>query len=304
MLKCSMNVYFALLLNFLPFLLCFVSFKFLFKVKFSTELIASFCGLIAVLPITFIQFYLMNLLPELLFNGKTDLSGLFCKFLVYNGLIEELIKLLLILFIPHKKMDLRSFFVLALLSGLCLASFESMVYFLQHLANAKKNGAELLYGLIFTRMFTSDLIHVFCAGLSAIFVWGTRHKKNYPMIFIYAVICHGLFDFFAYFNFWIRWFSLFAVLFAIVECRVKYEKIKAETVLKEVCKTEKSPLKTKKTDEEKTIVTGSVKAVSSKRKTVKTERKARSKTRVKPETQKVREKNIDIDVTPELNDEI
>ena len=318
-----MNVYFALALNFIPFLLCFFLFKFLFKMKFSTELFACLFGFLSVLPITFLQFYLMSLVPEQLFAGKTDLGGLFCKFLVYNGLVEELIKVLLIALIPHKKLNLRAFFAASLLCGLCLGSFESMIYFLQHLSEAKQSGAELLYNLIFARMFSSDLIHVFCAGLGGLFVWGLRHKKNNPMILIYAVVCHGLFDFFVYFDLWIHWFAVATVLFAVIECRVKYQGFAA---LASAGKFEKKP------DFEKTKARGARRKTSAKRNSAKSSVKndvkvdsdatvvtenlktpAKTKTRIRTKTKvKAENKSSDckekipenLDVTPELNEEI
>lgn len=318
-----MNIYFALILNFLPFFICFFLFKFLFKMKFSTELFACLFGFLSVLPITFLQFYLMSLIPEQLFSGKTDLSGLFCKFLVYNGLVEELIKVLLIALIPHKKLNLRTFFAASLLCGLCLGSFESMIYFLQHLSNANQSGAELLYSLIFARMFSSDLIHVFCAGLGGLFVWGIRNKQNNPMVFIYAVVCHGLFDFFVYFDLWIHWFAVAAVLFAVIECRVKYQKFAAFSATGKIeeksdfgkpkvrvarTKTsakrnsvKSSSKKERKIDSDATVVTGNLKSPA------KTRARTRTKTKLKTENKSsARKEKIpeNVDVTPELNEEI
>ena len=307
-----MNVYFALILNFIPFILCFFLFRFLFKMKFSTELFACLFGFLSVLPITFLQFYLMSLVPEQLFSGKTDLGGLFCKFLVYNGLVEELIKVLLIALIPHKKLNLRAFFVASLLCGLCLGSFESMIYFLQHLSEAKQSGAELLYSLIFARMFSSDLIHVFCAGLGGLFVWGIRHKKNNPMIFIYAVVCHGLFDFFVYFDLWIHWFAVAAILFAVIECRVKYQgfavvsagkktegKTDSKKPKKRVSSVKTSAKKEIKVDSDATLVTENLKSPAKTRIRTKTKLKAENKSSARKE--KIPE---NLDVAPEFNEEI
>lgn len=315
-----MNVYFALILNFLPFFICFFSFKFLLKMKFSTELFACLFGFLSVLPITFLQFYLMSLIPEQLFSGKTDLSGLFCKFLVYNGLVEELIKVVMIALIPFKKLNLRAFFAASLLCGLCLGSFESSIYFLQHLSNASRTGAELLYSLIFARMFSSDLIHVFCAGLGGLFVWGIRHKKNNPMIFIYAVVCHGLFDFFVYFDLWIHWFAVAAVLFAVIECRVKYQKFAAASGGKIEEKPVSGKPKTRgvrtrtpakrnsakssakkevQVSSDATVVTGNLKSPAKTGGRTRTKLKTENKSAARKE--KIPE---NIDVTPELNEEI
>lgn len=301
-----MNIYFALILNFLPLFICFFAFRFLLRMKFSTELFACLFGLLSVLPGTFLQFYLGCFVPEQIFSAKNGLAGIFCNFFVYNGLVEELIKLVMIALIPHKKLSLRDFFAAALLCGLCLGSFESMIYFLHHLSNARMSGAELLYGLIFARMFSSDLIHVFCAGLCSLFVWGLRHKHNNPMIFVYAVVCHGLFDFFVYFDLWIHWFSVAAILFAVVECRVKYQDMKSRTVAKRKSSGRKkrqavSSAKQTADNSDRTVVTESPETPA------KLKSKTTTKTKVKTERKTSRQKNKipeDVDVTPELNDDL
>ena len=330
-----MNVYFALILNFLPLIACFFSFKFFFKLKFSTELFAGLLGLLAVLPGTFLQFYFTSLAPEQLFSGNSGLSGIFFKFLLCNGLAEELIKTLLIAFIPRKNLNLRQFFLSSLIFGLCLGSFESMIYFLCHLSNATQSGAELLYTLIFARMFSSDLIHAFCAGLDGLFVWGICRRKFSPVIFIYSVVCHGLFNFFVYFDLWIHWFAVPAVLFALVECRVKYQKLalisssektgarkrsagkKSGARRKSVKKSAERPAEksgavkiAEPAESDATIVSECAespakKAAGSRRRTP-----ARSKTKIQPEKKSsARNKKLsdvpeDVDVTPELNDDL
>lgn len=329
-----MNVYFALILNFLPLLACLFSFKFFFKLKFSTELFAGLLGLLAVLPATFLQFYFTSLAPEQLFSGNSGLSGIFLKFLLLNGLAEELIKTVLIAFIPRKNLDLRRFFLASLIFGLCLGSFESMIYFLCHLSNANQSGAELLYSLIFARMFSSDLIHAFCAGLDGLFVWGICRRKINPMIFVYAVVCHGLFNFFVYFDLWIHWFAVPAVFFAVVECRVKYQKFallsgsekpnsrsrsvraKPETRRKSAKKSEESSAEKVKSGAAEqaganaTVVSECVKSPAKPASVSKRKTNARSKTKIQLERKSsARKRNIsdvpeDIDVTPELNDDL
>lgn len=310
--KKVMNVYLALFLNFLPFLICFFAFKFFLKIKFSTELFASLFGLVAVLPITFFQFYLLNLVPENMFESSSDLFGLFCKVLVLNGLLEEGIKTFFIAFVPAKKLELRSFFAVSLLCGLCLGSFESMIYFLQHLSKANQEGAELLYGLIFSRMFSADLIHALCAALGGLFVWGIRHKKTDFLTFIFAVLCHGIFNFFVYFNNFIHWFAVAAVLFAVIECRVRYEKALTNSGKKTVEKSELKKSGKKKSDSKSGNKSKSVrgKRTDSNDKTVVTSQKVvksagKTRTKVRKQSVKSDEKIADdVDVTPELNDEI
>ena len=94
-----MNIYFALGLCFLPFVLSFAGFKIFSKTGFGLLLIASLLGLVAVLPITFLQFYFSFLIPTGALETQKDVARLFIKVLIFNGLIEELLKTLLIAFI-------------------------------------------------------------------------------------------------------------------------------------------------------------------------------------------------------------
>ena len=85
-----------------------------------------------------------------------------------------------------------------------------------------------MYLPIFLRIFTSDIIHLTCTGLSGLFIWSCRvredDKKGGPKfsILITAVLLHGFYDFFAGFTNNLRWFSAAVILLALVECRIKY----------------------------------------------------------------------------------
>lgn len=217
-----MNIYFALGLCFLPFILSFAGFKIFSKTGFGLLLIASLLGLVAVLPITFLQFYFSFLIPTGVLETQKDVARLFIKVLIFNGLIEELLKTLLIAFIPAKKLKLNQFLICSILMGICLASFESAVYFLQNMQGANARGVELLYNLIFIRIFTADLIHSACAGLCGLFIWSVRAKSADGLGIVFAVLIHTVFNFFGYVAGSIHWINIFTILFAIIECRVRY----------------------------------------------------------------------------------
>lgn len=220
-----MNVYLCLAVCCLPFVISFVCFRLFSEIRISTEIAASLAGLLAVLPITFIQF----LISDVLFAGRLDSAAvlpLFGKAMLLNGLIEESVKMLFLLFVPRKKISFNSFFLASLLCGLCLGCFETSVYFLQHLQSASDRGAELLYHLIFIRIFSSDVIHLLCTGLCGIFMWSCISKQPDISAFVFAVLSHGLFDFFAGFQSYIRWFSVVVILFLLIETRIHYEKNK------------------------------------------------------------------------------
>ena len=223
-----MNVYFVLALCFIPYVLMFVISRFFCKVKISTCLIASLLGLLSVVPIVFLQYIFADVFQV---ERKIELGAFFTLFLtclLYNGLVEEGIKMLCLVGIPVKKLQLKDFFVATLLFGMILGCFESATYFLQHLQKTNSRGGQLLYNILFLRMFSSDLIHMFCAGLSGLFVWGLKNKKIYVMPLVYAIFIHGIFNFFNYFNGGIQFFSYVAILFAVIECRVKYVKFATE----------------------------------------------------------------------------
>jgi RsiW-degrading membrane proteinase PrsW (M82 family) len=209
-------------LCFVPLILVIVIFTTGYKLKLTHQLIAVFLGLIAVLPISFIQFFL----PELPGVGFSPILHALLKSLLLYGLIEELFKTLILIFLPHKSLsegeESREFLQLAFVAGLALGCFESVVYYFDHLQIANSRGATLLYGQIAVRIFTSDIIHMMCTGLCGLFIYTCRNKPSRVSFLIIAVLLHGVYDFFAGFAGNIRWFSVAVVLMSIAECRIKY----------------------------------------------------------------------------------
>jgi hypothetical protein len=218
-----MNIYAALALCFAPYVIVLLLVKFPGKVKIVPELLVTLLGLLAVLPITFLQFYIGNFS----FFNKDTWAGALLKAVVFNGFIEETVKMLVLFLIPSKKTTLGKFFGCALLFGMSLGCLESAIYFLQHLQRANGMGASLVYDEIFQRMFTTDVLHMFCAGLGGLFVWSVKqHKIDVPAI-AYPILLHGLYNFFALYDRY-RWFAVAAILFAAVECRLRYTTLAGE----------------------------------------------------------------------------
>ena len=207
-------------LCFVPLILALCIFNFGFKLKITHQLIAVLLGLIAVLPISFIQ-YLLPEIPEIGFN---PILHTLLKSLLLYGLIEELFKAIILLLLPNKNYDVRNFLLLTFVMGLALGCFESVVYYFDHLQLAHSRGATLLYGQIALRIFTSDIIHMMCTGLGGLFIYSCRNKPRRISFLLIAVLLHGVYDFFAGFptsnN--LYWFSIAVVLMALIECRVKY----------------------------------------------------------------------------------
>ena len=217
----------GIVLCFVPLILAVIVIAAAYKLKITHILIAVLLGLAAVLPISIIQYFI------------PDLSGLFTSPVLFSllqsmliyGFIEETFKTLLLLPLPHKLYDgdeekgLRDFLLLSFVMGLSLGCFESVVYYFDHMQIANSRGATLLYGQIFARIFSSDIIHMTCTGLCGLFIYAIRNKRPAVACLISAVVIHGLYDFFAGFQNALRWFAVAAILLAIVECRLKYSAI-------------------------------------------------------------------------------
>ena len=209
-------------LCFLPLILAIVIFSTAFKLKITSQLIAVLLGLIAVLPISFIQYFI----PEIPGLPISPVVRALLKSLLLYGLVEEAIKTLALVPVPHKNEDCLGFLLLAFTAGLSLGCFESVVYYFDHLQIANSRGATLLYGQIAVRIFTSDIIHMTCTGLCGLFVYTCRNKPCKVSCLVMAVLLHGIYDFFAGFSSGLRWFSVAVVLMAIAECRIKYTSLK------------------------------------------------------------------------------
>jgi len=213
-----MALIFPIILCFIPLVILFCLFLFCAKIKVTHLLVAFLTGLVCVLPVSVIQFFL-GMAP--FFANQSLVFVLIKSFLLY-GLIEELCKMGLTFVLPHKEYTPFNFLMLSFFFGLSLGCFESVIYFLDHFQKSASMGGVLLYRPVFIRMFTADLIHMFCAGLSGIFVYECRRTAPYISIVILAVCLHGLYDFFAGFANAFKYFSLAVIFFSAIECRVKY----------------------------------------------------------------------------------
>lgn len=165
-------------------------------------------GLASVIPIAIIQFCVLKL-P--LFQSHTLMSILVTAIL-FNGLIEESVKLLCMLPIPSHNMTVSAFFATAMLCGMALGCFETAVYFISGVQQ------------ITLRIATAVVIHSACAVLSGAYIWINRQGGKTVIPFVFAVLLHGIYNFFAGFenSFW--WFSVIVLLFTVLECRIWYQR--------------------------------------------------------------------------------
>lgn len=260
-----MNIHAALALCFVPLIVMFFFVRRFAQVGTIVCLYAVLLGLLAVAPISILQFYVADI-PIL--NSNHWITQLL-RAVLFNGLIEEFIKIIFIFFLPSKRLSLGNFFLCACICGMSLGCFESAIYFLQHLQQANTIGTHLIYVQIFTRMFTSDAVHTLCAGLGGLFIRSIKRMRIDIAAFLFAPLIHGLYDFFALYDDFKR-FSVAALLFLVVQCRISYtsqaeEKIADEKtvqktdVLKKTEKTLKKESERRKMSKETKVVEKSVK---------------------------------------------
>lgn len=210
-----------IIICFIPVFICFFTFKH-FQIKISHLFIAILLGLITIFPISFIQF----LIPSQDTVAINPVVYSLLKSLIVYGLIEEAFKSLFLSPLPCKKNSSPlQFLLLSFMFGLTLGAFESVVYFLDKLQLAYNRGGNILYVNIFARLFSSDIIHMTCAGLSGLFVYTISTKKTKFQFFIYAILLHGLYDFFAAFQNGLKFFAIPVILLSIMECRIKYKSL-------------------------------------------------------------------------------
>lgn len=210
-----MNMYASVAVCFIPLVAIFICFVLLvpeFKTKWG--LLACLLGLLAVIPIAAFQFLIdtYKLLPA------TSLGLVLLEALILNGLIEESLKMGLLFIMPAKKINLPSFFACALLAGLAVGCFESVIYLISGYEN------------IGLRMVTAVVVHTSCSGLSGLFVYSVRRKSTHVMPFIYAVVLHGIYNYFAGFTTAIRYFSIAVILFTLIECRIWYKNMSESSI--------------------------------------------------------------------------
>ena len=217
----KMNIYLLFALTFVPLLAVFLLFMILVpgqKIRYG--LWACILGIFTVIPTALVQHFVLNL-P--IFSEPTVIN-LLVTAIVFNGLLEETFKMLFMALVPKKKLSIPAYFTCCLLAGLTLGCFESIIYLVKRLGeNTYQMEINELYILLLSRTFTSVLVHTFCAGLGGLYLWLYKSKNAHILPFVWAVVLHGVYNFFAGFKTGFYWFAIIAVLFAALECRIWYK---------------------------------------------------------------------------------
>ena len=80
----------------------------MYQLNFFHQIVAVLIGLLTVIPISFIQFFL----PDISFLLQLPLWHTLFKSLVIYGFVEELIKMFMTVLLPHKKSSTLQFLFL------------------------------------------------------------------------------------------------------------------------------------------------------------------------------------------------
>ena len=226
-----MNLYVLFVLSFLPTIFVFVLFAaFVPKFHIPTGLIACVLGILAVFPASFIQYAVFKI-P---FFNRSTFFALFFSALLVNGLVEESVKGLFLYLVPRKRLSFLTFFCCAALFGLSAGSFESVIYVVRKISGENlpgliaSVGVNAIFRMVLARIFSAQLIHAFCTGLLGFAVFTFVNKPFCVVPFIYAVVVHGLFNFFVSFSSAYNFLAIVAILFAAVECRIWYKSIQKD----------------------------------------------------------------------------
>ncbi len=217
-----MNTFAPILLCFVPFVTMFALFAILVP-NFSVPkgLVASLAGLLALVPITIVQFAI----PGMRLFEQSKAIHILLYSIVFLGLVEEAFKALLLFLVGGKGESPSRWLCYSLLAGMIFGSFESVIYFLHDIQNI---GHGVTLNLIYLRMFTALLAHTLCAGLGG---WTIYYHKNLRLNFwplLNAVVIHGLYDYFVSFDSSVRFFCVIVILSAAIKNRVCFLQIAEE----------------------------------------------------------------------------
>ncbi|MBD5433742.1 MAG: PrsW family intramembrane metalloprotease [Treponema sp.] len=216
----NLNVYAPMLLCLVPLVTTFLLLAILVPgISILREFFAVLAGLLAFVPIVILQFSFWNLRIEMLMRANLFLSIIHS--LIFFGLIEEGVKAASLLVLKSRGESLRNFFAYSILAGMALGCFESVVYLLTAVGTRPQVLAEFLQ-MIFLRMATALVIHALCAGLGGLCIFYSKNiRRNFsPLVF--AIVIHGIYDFFAANAYPLKYFSIAVILLAILECRIFY----------------------------------------------------------------------------------
>ncbi|MCR4789813.1 MAG: PrsW family intramembrane metalloprotease [Treponemataceae bacterium] len=190
------------------------------KIKWYFYLLAIFSGMLAIIPSTLIQYFIPNfikLTSSVENHNSLVLLSILLNCLVLNGLIEEFSKSCCLMLNLPKKLEIKQFFILCIISGLSFGTFENIVYIISGISNPQ------------IRLFTATLIHIVCAAMDGIFIYLCFQKRLKISLLLSSILIHTLYNFFAQLPGKMWLFSLVVILYGIFQLSLFYQTYIKET---------------------------------------------------------------------------
>ena len=209
----SMNLFIAIAICFIPLVIgIIIAIICVKEYKIYHSLIAILLGFLAIFLIILVR-TLVNDFIGFLIPKTLHIFFAFIISTIFFAFIEETVKMLFCSLLPKAKITLKTFMINCLVFGAAIGCFETVMYLV--------TGYETIF-----RLFTAVIIHAACAVLSGYFVWAVYSKVKFTRVFLFSILMHGLYNFFASQDKEFSWISIVIVLFALHKARLYYSTIK------------------------------------------------------------------------------
>ena len=206
-----MSICASIALCFIPLLALYICFLLLVRGFSKLQgLLACLYGLLSLIPIEAILILISFFMP----SKRTGPALTLLRMIIINGVIEEGAKAAFLFLLPAKKTEKGTFLVYSLLCGLSLGCLETLIYFI----NGNRS--------VEIRIFTAVAIHTLCAALSGIFVYSAKHKNAKIITFLFAILFHGVYNYFASLDAPLHYFSYAVIVIAALECKLRFSSVK------------------------------------------------------------------------------
>ena len=217
-----MNLFIAIAVCFIPLLLgIIIAHIFIKDCKITHSLIAIVLGFLAIFLIILVR-TLVNDIIGLITPSKLNMFLALIISAIFFAFLEESVKMLFCTLLPKAKITLKAFVINCIIFGASIGCFETVMYLV--------TGYNTLI-----RLFTAVIIHIACAVLSGYFIWAIYTKIKFARVFFFAILMHGLYNFFAGQNNELAWISFVIILFTVHKARLYYyvvkEKVKTTNIM-------------------------------------------------------------------------
>ena len=208
-----MSIWASVALSLIPAIAIFLSI--LFFIKEFKYFFAIFCCFAGALAFTCNKILLLA--ASALFPETINTLIFFLECLIAAGILQEGLKTLFLFIFPVKNIKLLDYMAYSALCGLSAGSVEMFLYI--RLLNVFKWSFLAFY-----------IIQSMCAMLDGLTVYSYNKKKKQILPFIFAVLFHGMYNYFTSFADFRSYFAIFVALLAVIEVKLRYSYLNIKIV--------------------------------------------------------------------------